>query len=62
MKGKWKTYSQYIGDRWLYIAGRQLDMSKPLHGGNVEYANGYTEDEASVVELCERLNAEEGER
>ena len=36
-KGEWKVMSQYIGSEKMYIVGRQLDESKPLHGGNVEY-------------------------
>lgn len=32
-KGKWKPYCQFFGDTKVYIAGRILDMSQPLHGG-----------------------------
>lgn len=59
MKGRWKAYSQYIGDTKKYIAGRQLDMSRPLHGGNIEYSGGYEENKGTVVSLCEELNKEE---
>ena len=29
----WRVFSQVIEGRRLYIAGRQLDLNKPLHGG-----------------------------
>lgn len=59
MQGKWKAYSQYIGDTYMYIAGRQKDMSKPLHGGNIEYKGQYEESEEKVTALCETLNCED---
>ena len=57
MKGKWKAYSgMQIDGVNHYIAGRQLDLSKPLHGGNVEYHGDYSKDRDAVVALCDRLN------
>jgi len=56
MKGRWKAYSQVIGDSRLYIAGRQLDLSQPVHGGNIEYSGDYSEDRDAVNELCNKLN------
>ena len=58
MKGKWKPYSQVIGAEMVYIAGRQLDLAKPLHGGNIEYTGGYTPLRDAIVSLCELLNSE----
>ena len=59
MKGIWKPYSQVIGDDRLYIAGRQLDMGRPLEGGNIEYHGGYTADRDTVERECKRLNMED---
>ncbi len=59
MKGTWKPYSNIICDQKMYIAGRQLDMSQPLHGGNIEYHGHYTEDSVAVEKLCAELNAQE---
>lgn len=58
--GKWKPYSQRIDSVMMYIAGRQKDMSQPLHGGNVEYAGGYSAYRDAVVAVCDRLNEEGG--
>lgn len=59
-KGKWEPYSQMINDQYMYIAGRQKDLSKPLHSGNIEYAGGYAVDRAAVAAVCDILNSEEG--
>ena len=62
MKGIWKPFSQVIGDERKYIAGRQLDLTKPLHSGNVEYDGEYITNREAVEVVCEKLNAEEGRR
>ena len=56
MMGEWKVYSQVVSGVRLYIVGRQLDMSEPLHGGNVEYRGDYSQDEKQVQSLCDELN------
>jgi len=56
MKGNWKAYSQVVNGKWIYIAGRQIDTSKPLHGGNIEYTGEYTENRELIETLCEMLN------
>jgi len=56
----WQIMSQVINDRKMYIAGRQLDPTQPLHGGNVEYAGGYTTDRELIEILVADLNAAEG--
>jgi hypothetical protein len=58
-KGEWKAYSQWIGDTYMYIAGRQKDMSQPLHGGNIEYVGEYEESKENIVALCKKLNKSE---
>ena len=58
-KEKWKPYSQVVNDQRMYIAGRQKDMSKPLHSGNIEYVGGYETDRDAVVTVCDKLNSEE---
>ena len=60
-KGKWKVFSQYIGSEKVYTVGRQLDESKPLHGGNVEYYCGYTDNKKEAQDLANNLNAKEAE-
>lgn len=57
---EWKPYSQVIGGVSMYIAGRQKDMSKSLHGGNIEFTGGYSEDRDAVAAVCDRLNRERG--
>lgn len=59
MKGKWKPYSQMLGDTRMYIAGRQKEMAQPLHGGNIEHAGCYSENRDAVVVICDNLNSEE---
>lgn len=58
MPGQWRIMSQDINGRRMYIAGRQKDLSQPLHGGNVEYRGGYTEDRAAVEVVVAELNSE----
>ena len=58
MAGQWRVLSQVLGDARMYIAGRQLDLAQPLHGGNVEYVGGYTTDRAEVEALVSDLNAQ----
>lgn len=55
-EGIWKQYSQVIDDERLYIAGRQLDTSQPLHGGSIEYSGGYTLNREAVEATCKQLN------
>ena len=59
MPGSWEVLSQVLGGVRKYIVGRQLDINKPLHGGNVEYAPGmgYTENEQVALEKARELNA-----
>ena len=59
MKSEWKVYSNVIGDEKQYIVGRQLDTSKPLHGGNVEYKSGYTTNKDVAHALAYSLNERE---
>lgn len=56
MTGEWKTYSQTLDGRRVYIAGRQLNVSEPLHIENVEYRGSYEEDKNQVQILCDKLN------
>lgn len=57
--GKWKVMSQQLAGRKMYIVGRQLDESKPLHGGNVEYCGSYTDDREACEALAASLNKQE---
>lgn len=58
MPDQWRVFSQFIGDRKVYIAGRQRDPTQPLHGGNVEYFGGYSDNRDAVVALVADLNAQ----
>ena len=62
MAGPWRILSQDINGRRMYIAGRQKDLSEPLHGGNVEYHGMYSDNhdraEQTVAELNARGDAE----
>ena len=55
-KSEWKVFSQMIGSEKMYIVGRQLDESKPLHGGNVEYHGGYTDIKEEAQAGADYLN------
>ncbi len=58
MPEQWRVFSQDINYRKMYIAGRQLDSTQPLHGGNVEYFGGYSENREAVESLVAELNGE----
>jgi len=60
MPGQWRILSQDINGRRMYIAGRQKDLSEPLHGGNVEYCGMYSDNRDGIERRVEELNA--GER
>lgn len=55
-KSEWKVFSQMIGSEKMYIVGRQLDESKPLHGGNVAYHGGYTDIKEEAQAGADYLN------
>ena len=61
-KGKWKVMSQYIGSEKMYIVGRQLDESKQLHSGNVEYHGGYTNYKEKAQATADFLNEAEEQK
>ena len=62
MPGQWRVLSQFLGDRRVYIAGRQINLTQPLHGGNVEFFGMYSDNhdraEQTVAELNARGDAE----
>jgi len=57
MTGPWQIMSQVINDRKMYIAGRQKDISEPLHGGNVEYYGMYSDNHDRIEQTVAELNA-----
>jgi len=59
MPGPWRVFSQDINYRKMYIAGRQIDPTQPLHGGNVEYYGAYSDNRGEVEALVADLNASE---
>ena len=58
-RGKWRVYSNFINGYKFYIVGRLLDDSKPLHGGNVEYHGGYTDNRLEAEAGADFLNKAE---
>ena len=54
----WKPHGMTINGEKMYIAARRKDISKPLHGGNVEQCGEYISDRDAVQMQCDRLNAE----
>jgi len=52
---KWVAYSQHLGGVMQYRAGRIIDTSQPLHGGNVEYFGDYSPDKEAVLKICAAL-------
>ncbi len=58
-KSKWKVQCNTIGGKYLYIAYRVIDMSKPVHSGNIEHHGEYTENKEEVQKLVDELNAKE---
>ena len=60
IKSVWKVQSNYIaglGER--YIAYRVLDVSQPVHSGNVEHYGEYSENEEEVRKIVDELNRKE---
>lgn len=56
MSGAWKVFNNPgIG----YIVGRLKDVSKPVHGGNVEYYGKYGEDRNEKQQIADKLNRSE---
>ena len=45
----------------MYIVGRQLDESKPLHGGKVEECGSYTDERDACEALAASLNRKAGD-
>lgn len=61
-KGKWKVMSQPINGIKFYNVGRQLDESRPLHSGNVEYHGGYTDNKDRAQADADYLNKVEEQK
>ena len=58
----WHVYTNYINGAPGYSIGRKRFENQPLHSGNIEKAYGgkYFEDKKEALELCEKLNKQEG--
>lgn len=61
-KGIWKVFKQVIAGEKQYIVGRQIDMTKPLHSGNIEYFGEYTTCRSSCEKSADFLNKKELQR
>ena len=59
----WFVQSNYIsGVGMQYIASRIIDLSKPVHSGNIEHHGAYSSDRAQVERVVAELNAAEVEK
>lgn len=59
MKGPWRVESNWIGDRKMYRAYRQIDIAAVDHAGNREYSGGYVTDRSAVESAVQILNVVE---
>ena len=59
VKSAWKVQCNPIGGKYYYIAYRILDVSKPVHSGNIEHYGEYSENQAEIKKLVAELNAKE---
>lgn len=59
--GNWQVINQMLGSQRMYIVGRAIDPSEPLHGGNVEYApdSRFTTDREEAEKLAKEMNKKE---
>lgn len=61
-KGVWQVFGQTIDGEKQYIVGRQIDMAKPLHSGNIEYCGDYTTCRDAASRAADYLNEKELQR
>lgn len=55
-RGLWKVMKNPCGG---YIVARVKDVSKTVHGGNLEYYGDYGENKAEKQAIADKLNKEE---
>ena len=58
--GPWRIMRQDINGRRMYIAGKWMGISEPLHGGNIKYYGGYSDIRGTIEALVAELNARRG--
>lgn len=56
MKGNWKVTNQLIGVKKMYAVYRMIDVGKPDHCGNREYATSYMDDSDAAERIANELN------
>lgn len=61
-KGIWKVFSLVSAGEKQYIVGRQIDVAKPLHSGNIEYFGECTTCRGSCEKVADYLNEKELQR
>lgn len=59
MKSEWYVSCMKINGDYEYIAQRVLDITKPVHSGNVERYGAYTTDRKTIENLVKELNERE---
>ena len=59
MKGAWRVFSHTIDGEKQYIVGRQIDISEPLHSGNVEFCGEYSTCRGACESAANYLNEKE---
>lgn len=56
MKGRWEITSEYVEGKHFYQVCRTLDRSRPMDGGNMEYAGEIYRSRSDALFLAEQLN------
>ncbi len=59
MHGEWKVISNIIADKKFYRVSRQIDTSKILHSGNIQFVTDYLEDKELAKKIADTLNENE---
>ncbi|MZQ75243.1 MAG: hypothetical protein GT589_03690 [Peptoclostridium sp.] len=58
MKSEWKVSSNFINDKKIYCAYRNIDTAEIDHSGNREYHGEWTDNRDEVRLRVEKLNLE----
>lgn len=58
-KSAWKVQCNPINGKYMFIAFRIIDVSKPIHSGNIEHYGECSENKEEIQKLVDELNAKE---
>lgn len=60
MKGPWKRFGNYVGSgKTSHMVGRVRDTAKPVHSGNIEWADAAFTNASDAERYAASLNASE---